>query len=223
MHSHLIPGIDDGAKTVEESVALIKQLVELGYSKIITTPHIMQEYYPNTPAIIQEGLERLRAALKAEGVEVEIEAAAEYYADDYFEQLINSGNLLSFADQHILIEFSTLAAPNNALEVIFQLKTKGYKVILAHPERYTYYADRWEWFEKIHSLECKLQVNLLSLAGHYGPQQKKLGIKLLKNGLVDLLGTDLHHQHHLNKIKGLLKDRSIQKLIRQKAFYNSKL
>lgn len=224
MHSHLIPGIDDGAKTMEDSVLLIRRLVDMGYRKIITTPHIMQEFFPNTPIVIRKGLEKVKAALQAEGIQVELEAAAEYFVDESFEALLQAEEeILHFSNKHVLIESSLLAPSNNIFDAIFQLKTKGYQPILAHPERYVYYADQWEVFERIHEMGCKMQVNLLSLAGHYGPAQKKLGVKLLKSGWIEFLGTDLHREGHLKKLNALWKDRTIRKLIQDQAFSNREL
>jgi len=224
LHSHLIAGIDDGAKTLDESVLLIKQLIDLGYSKIVTTPHIHSEYYPNTPAIIKNGLKELRERLSKEKLQIEIEAAAEYFIDDHFKALIKSDeDLLSFSDKHVLMECSMLGEPPDLFHVIFNLKTKGYKPILAHPERYLYYGNRFEVFEKIKNQGCMLQVNLLSLAGHYGPGQKKLGIKLLEAGLVDYLGTDLHRESHITKIESVMHNRKVKKLILEKSFCNNRL
>lgn len=223
MHSHLIPGIDDGAKTVEDSVAMIKGLMGIGYKKIITTPHIMSEYYPNTPQIIRAGLAKLKAALVEANIAIEVEAAAEYYVDDVFETLLKSdAELLTFANKYLLIEFSTFAAPNNVFDILFQLNTKGYQPILAHPERYVYYANQPEQFEKIRSRGCRLQVNLLSLTGYYGRLQKKLAIQLLASGQVDYLGTDLHKISQLEKL-GAITDRKVRKLLTQTNFKNKEL
>jgi tyrosine-protein phosphatase YwqE len=220
MHSHLIPGIDDGSATIEDSINMIRRLIALGYEKIITTPHIMGEYYPNTPKIIRAGLFDLKNALSEASINIKVEAAAEYYVDDYFETLLNENTeLLSFSGNHLLIEFSTLYEPANALDVIFQLKGRGFQPILAHPERYIYLANQFEQFEKIKSLGCSLQVNLLSLAGYYGREQKRLGIKLLSAGMVDYLGTDLHRESQVEKLI-TFSDRKISKLLRKYKFKN---
>ncbi len=220
MHSHLIPGIDDGAKTPEDAIHLIQRLVDMGFQKIITTPHIMSEYYPNSPAIIRAGLSNLQYELSKTAIRIEIEAAAEYFVDDTFlELLAANGELLTFAGQHILIETSTFSEPSNLFDAIFQLKARGYQPILAHPERYLYYGSQFDQFERIKSLGCELQVNLLSLAGHYGPEQKKLGLKLLKAGMVDYLGTDLHRASHAKRLEMDI-DRKVMKLIKATPFKN---
>lgn len=221
IHSHLIPGIDDGAKTMEDSLALIRSLMDLGYQKIITTPHIMTEYYPNTPKIIREGLENVRAALEQANIKVEIEAAAEYYVDDKFEDYLSSGGeLLPFGDRHILIEQSMLAPAPNLEAVIFQLNTKGYRPIFAHPERYTYYMNGFEQFEQLKAYGCLFQLNLLSLTGYYGKIQQQLALKLLKMDMIDLLGTDLHHHRHAKMLQKMASDKRILKHLNGKTFLN---
>ncbi|MGK0389489.1 MAG: protein-tyrosine phosphatase [Maribacter sp.] len=220
MHSHLLPSIDDGSKSMEDSISMIKGLVNLGYEKIITTPHIMGDYYPNTPEIIRSKVAVLNQALNEQGVNIQIEAAAEYFLDGFFEELLeNDVELLTFSDNCLLVEFSTFAMPANAFNLIFQLQTKGYKVILAHPERYVYLANQFEQFEQFKSQGCLFQANLLSLAGHYGSEQKKLGLKMLKAGMIDYLGTDLHRQGHLPKL-GMI-DKKIQKTYFKKGIFRN--
>lgn len=221
-HSHLIPGIDDGAKTVEESVELIRGLIDLGFSRIITTPHIMGDHYPNSAATILSGLEVVKTALKEAQIDIPLEAAAEYFVDEYFEKLLaQEERLLTFGDNYLLIEFSTFAAPSNFQDIIFQLKTKGYQPILAHPERYLYFAKEYDKFEKLKSLGCYFQVNLLSLTGHYGKGQKKLAIQLLNSAWVDFLATDLHRKGHLEKLKLVRKDKTVAKLLDKIIFKNT--
>jgi len=223
IHSHLIAGIDDGAKTVDDAVEMIRALKKLGFKKIITTPHIFGDYYPNTPEIIRPGLKILKTAISEAEIDIDLYAAAEYYIDEYFENLLETGaELLSFSDQKILIEFSTLSEPVNIHNIIFQLNTRGYQPILAHPERYLYYSNNFEQFQKIRLMGCSFQVNLLSLAGYYGTAQKKLGVKLLKAGMVDYLGTDLHKPSQLTHIYYDI-DKSILKLLTKINFKNNQL
>ena len=223
MHSHLIPGIDDGSKTIEKSVEYIEGLIDLGYQKIITTPHIMGDHYPNTPKTILSGLEELKAALVKKNISIPISAAAEYFVDDYFVELLDSKTqLLTLPGNRILIEFSTFAPPSNGLETVFRLKTMGYQPVLAHPERYVYYANQFEIFEKLKSTGCELQLNLLSPIGHYGSLQKKLAKQLLKNDLIDFVGTDLHHGGHLDILRKSLKNNNLQ-FLNKSVFKNTDL
>lgn len=223
LHSHLIPGIDDGAKTLEDSLAMITQLANMGYQRIITTPHIMGEYYPNNPEIIRSGLEKVKKVMVERNINLDIQAAAEYYLDDYFEKLLaEDTELLTFSDQRILVEFSMLSDPANGYDLLFQLTTRGYHPILAHPERYLYFGKRMEKFEQIKNLGVEFQTNLLSLAGYYGREQKKLGIKLLRNGMIDYLGTDLHRESQLKSIRSI-SDREVNKLLGTIRFKNADL
>lgn len=224
MHSHLIPGIDDGAKTLEKSLSYIRKMQALGFQKIITTPHIMGDHYPNTAEIIRSGLEDIQTALLEEDNPIEINAAAEYYVDEFFVELLdNNIPLLTLSDNKVLIEFSTFAPPSNAFEIIFRLKAMGYQPVLAHPERYVYYADKFHIFKDFINKGCSFQVNLLSLIGHYGNLQKSLAYKFISNDLVDYLGTDLHNGGHADLLSKHLKDSKLQKVLRTYNFKNHSL
>jgi protein-tyrosine phosphatase len=203
MHSHLIPGIDDGAKTISEAVDLIRSLKALGYQKIITTPHVYQEYYPNTKAVILRGYDTLQKVLLQEGITIPTEVAAEYFLDDYFESLLAKNEILPLNGRYILVEMSFYGASPKLYEYLFQIQTKGYIPILAHPERYLYFRNNIDEFVKLKQAGCLLQMNILSITGYYNEQVKHLAYKLLDNGLIDLLGTDLHHHKHLEAIKHL--------------------
>lgn len=194
MHSHLIPAIDDGAASIEDSINMIKALYELGYQKIITTPHVMSDFYKNTPETILGGLELVRAELKAQNIAVQLEAAAEYYLDYEFEEKIKAGKLLTFSDNYILVETSFMEAPPNFKELIFQLQVAGYKVILAHPERYPFMS--MEDYEDLQSRSVFMQLNLLSLIGHYGPEVQAKANKMIEQGFISFVGTDCHHMRH---------------------------
>jgi protein-tyrosine phosphatase len=215
MHSHLITGIDDGAKTAEESVELIQGLEELGYQKLITTPHVMSDIYPNTPEIISTGLQRLKNDVAAHTPKMQLAAAAEYYLDDYFDTQLRDGQpLLTLSNNLLLVEFSFVSTPLNVNEKFFQMQLKGYQPVLAHPERYLYFARTKGQFDELKSLGCLFQVNLLSLAGYYGKLPMDLAKHLVSKGYVDLLGTDMHHLRHLDTLRtsGFIMD-TIDKLM----------
>jgi len=149
MHSHLIPGIDDGAETVKASIELIEALHELGYTKLITTPHIMSDYYKNDANIINEGLETMRAELIKRNIPVELDAAAEYYLDYEFESKIDGKELMTFGDNYVLFEISFLNEPEQLDSVVFKMRTSGYTPVLAHVERYPYWYGDATQFEKL--------------------------------------------------------------------------
>ncbi len=214
MHSHLLPGIDDGLQDIEDSVEFIKQLKELGYQKLIFTPHILSDLYPNNRETILPKLDLVRKALKKEKVDMPVDAAAEYMIDHSFAELIGTykkSRLLLIQNQYILVEMSYLAASPNFEQVIFDLRMLGLIPILAHPERYSYYHQQFETYQRFVDLGCKLQVNLLSLSGVYGSGVRKTAEKLFKHHLVDFLGTDMHHEKHLS---------TLHSLAAKKEFYN---
>lgn len=203
IHSHLIPGVDDGAKDLDDSIALIRGLQDLGFKKIITTPHVYQDYYPNTSDRLLAGLDTLRNGLKAANVNIEVECAAEYYMDEVFESLLDKKELLTFGDNHVLVEMSFFQEANKLDDYLFRMQVNGYTPILAHPERYTYYIKNFNRFADLKTRGCRLQLNLLSLTGHYGKEVKDLALKILEAGLYDFVGTDTHNLNHIEKLATL--------------------
>lgn len=212
MHSHLIPGIDDGAKTIEDSLILIRELSAMGFRKFFTTPHIMSDYFRNTPEIIHEGLAVVRDAIKAEGLPVEIDAAAEYYIDDGFIRKLENEKLLTFGENYLLFEISYINCPDNIEDIIFRMQVQGYKPVMAHPERYPFWYNNFDQYRVFRDQGVLLQLNLNSLSGYYGHDAKKIGEKLVENELVDLVGTDCHHMKHIDGLKRGLKEKSLRKL-----------
>jgi len=213
MHSHLIPGIDDGAQSMEDSIELIKKLADLGFKKLVTTPHVMADFYRNTPEIIHQGLELVRAELKKNEIAVEIEAAAEYYFDEGLEDKIEKGTVLSLGSGFLLFEVSFLSFPRSFYEVVEKILTKGYKPVLAHPERYGYFAGSIDQFERIKKSGCYLQLNALSLIGYYGKSAQKIAQELVDRKLIDFLGTDIHHMKHAGMLSKALKNPYIKHLL----------
>lgn len=223
LHSHLIPGIDDGVKTYEESIQVIKALCALGYRKIITTPHIMSDFYKNTPEIIKNGLYMLREEINKQGIDVEIDAAAEYYIDDLFIEKLKKKELLTFSGNHILVELPFFSEPQNFHSVIFELTVEGYKPVLAHVERYTYWYNDFENYEKLKDREVLLQMNLTSLYEDANSHLRKIAEKLIEKNMIDLVGGDVHNMQHIEKIKKVLYNPSLKKLVDSGRLMNNKL
>lgn len=224
MHSHLIPGIDDGSKTLEESIDMVRRLAGYGLKKIITTPHIMSEYYRNTPEIILMGLEDLRKAVKKEGIDIELEAAAEYYIDEIFLEKVKEGEqMLTFGDRYILVETGFINKPQMLLDIFFHLEMAGYKPILAHPERYQYLITDKKLQEELIERNLLFQINLLSLVGFYSKEVKDFGESLIERGAVASLGTDCHNVRYLDMLETLPKFNKIFKKIQQLDLINTRL
>jgi len=201
MHSHLIPGIDDGAQNMDEALEMIGELHLAGYKKLIVTPHIQNEFFKNTPEIINSGLAKLREAVAKIGIPIALKAAAEYLVDDGFEDKIKKGNLLAFGDNYLLIELSYFNPHPNIKEIIFNLQVDGYKVILAHPERYSYWFTDFSKFEELKDRNVYFQINLISLARHYPDPVKKTTEMLIDKNMVEFVGTDIHNQHYMNSFQ----------------------
>jgi len=197
MHSHLLPGIDDGAPNLDTSIELIKGLMHLGFKKLITTPHIMQDMYPNKRDDILQRCENLKNDLSENGITVEIEAAAEYFLDDNLKKLLaNKEPLLTMGDGLVLVEFSMASEPLDFKELLFEMQMQSYRPIIAHPERYVYHERNKEFFENLKSAGYLFQLNIMSLAGAYGKSVHELARYFIKHQYYDLAGTDIHNLHH---------------------------
>ena len=226
LHSHLIPGIDDGVRTVEESLTLIRRLAALGFRKIYTTPHVMADHYPNTRERILEGRDLVLEGLK--GIEgglegIEFGAAAEYFLDERFEEILENGDLLTLPGDRVLVEMAGVAPASNLHDLLFRIQTKGYKPVLAHPERYPYYWRDFSAAERLKEYGCEFQLNLLSLTGHYGSIVREQAFKLLKKGLIDFLATDMHHEQHADKLEAALQDKKVRRVLEGNTFKNARL
>ncbi len=198
VHSHLIPGIDDGSSSMEESLELIQTMSKLGYQKIITTPHVMNDFYPNTTEDIRNRVQRLRTHVDAAGIDMEIDAAAEYYLDEHFMQMLeDKKELLTFGDNYLLFETSFLNEPAYLHDGIFQIISNGMKPVMAHPERYVFIQNRPEMLEDLIDRGLLLQINTISLTGYYSKAAKKMAELLIDEKAVSFLGTDCHNKKHL--------------------------
>lgn len=223
MHSHILPGIDDGAQDVTTSMELIEGLAELGFTGFCATPHVIADRYPNTPASIKGALERAQAELRKRNVNVTLTAAAEYLVDQDFANLLAGRKMQTIGQDHLLIEMPFIAPAPRIEDHIFNIQVAGLRPIMAHPERYRYWNERLAEWDRIHKLGCELQVNLLSLFGHYGKEAKKQAFKLIEADLVAYLGTDIHRVEQLKILKNGLSDRSVARLLEGRTFKNASL
>nr|AOE12612.1 capsular polysaccharide biosynthesis protein [uncultured bacterium] len=213
IHSHLLPGIDDGAKDLETSIALIQKMSSYGIKNFITTPHVLGDVYPNTPEVIKRKLKEVTDELKRRNIlDISISAAAEYMMDEKFIELIEQGQLLTLKDNLVLVEMSYFSPPINLYDMLFQLQLKGYKPILAHPERYNSYHTNLDNYHKLKRAGCLFQLNLLSLTEYYGKHVQKITEKLLKENVYDFVGTDTHHENHLRALREIGSTKNLKKI-----------
>jgi len=223
IHSHLIPGIDDGSKTTFESIKLIQSFEKMGYKKLITTPHIMSHRYKNSSEIILEKLEYLKDALIDHEVNIKIEAASEYYLDNHFLELLGKKDLLTFHSNYLLFEMSYTNAPSDLTDIIFEIEQAGYQPVLAHPERYLFMHDNFEEYEALKEYGVLFQLNINSLAGYYSKNVQKIAQKLVDNGMIDFLGSDVHKERQVKTLDKMLQSPLFHKIFEKNNIRNNEL
>jgi protein-tyrosine phosphatase len=212
IHSHLLPGIDDGAKKIEDTISLINQMKEIGYETIITTPHIITNIWKNTENSIRDKYAETKDLVKTSIDENRFNVAAEYMMDSFFLKRLTSKKLLTLKDNYILIEMSYLNPPIQLFDILFEIQLAGYKPILAHPERYLFYHNNFKEYEKIKNSGCLFQLNLLSTVDYYGEKITRISDNLLKNDFYDFVGSDIHHQNHINAFNRNINIKNVAKL-----------
>ncbi len=203
MHNHILPGIDDGAKTVDDSIDLIKGFSEFGITNFVCTPHIMNNYYPNTPETIKKSFEILKKEIENLGLDtIKIDSAAEHMIDDNFESILQNNAVMSLKNDYLLIEMSYLQPSFNFDNAIGEIAKHTYFPILAHPERYVYFHRKYGTYLKLKKQGILFQMNLSSLNSEsYGSEVQKIGQKLLEDKLIDFIASDVHNLRQLNLIK----------------------
>lgn len=213
IHSHLLPDIDDGAKDLNNSIELISKMSSYGIKNFITTPHILGEVYPNSSETIKKQLKKVKLELVKRNLnDVSIHAAAEYMMDEKFLTLLEKDDILTLKDNVILVEMSYFSSPLNLFDILFEIQLKGYKPILAHPERYNFYHNDFQKYYKLKQAGCLFQLNLLSLTEHYGKHVQKISYQLLKENMYDFVGTDTHHHNHLELLKKIGTKKNLDKI-----------
>ena len=199
IHCHLLPALDDGAADMDISLKMLENYRELGYKKVICTPHIMEDHFQLNAEKVGAALLQLQGTAKAEGFDIRLEAAGEHMTDGQFEHLLKSKQLLPLYNNMVLIETGFLAAPLNLKELLFEMTNAGYTPVLAHPERYGY-MNAVKQYQRLKDRGCILQLNALSITGYYGKSVQQKAEELLSKGLIDVIGTDAHHERHLQRL-----------------------
>jgi len=220
MHSHLIPSVDDGAKNIDDSLLLIKGLQDLGFTKLITTPHTLQDIHPNTIDTLRNGYSLIADQLP-NGIAVQL--SSEYYLDEQFQSQLEANALLPLPGNRLLVEFSQISRPHDIEEVFFDLGIKGYQVVLAHPERYLFFHKQFNYYSRIKEMGVELQVNALSLTDHYGKGIRSIAEKLIEKGMIDFIGTDTHHVNHISALRKVPSTKHYELLIDSGLLKNQQL
>ena len=224
LHSHILPGIDDGSPNLDKSAVLLQSLYELGFERCILTPHISTNYYPNTPDTIFAAFDKLNAYKTAVPDHYIQSVAAEYLLDEDFPAKIEGGTLLTLPGKRVLFELPFSQPPMNVEQVVFSMTTRGYIPILAHPERYRYWhGSSSKLLPRMVELGCELQVNILSLLGHYGSSVRAAGFEIIDRFEVAYLATDCHNAHHVDALRKGLKNRELARVLTKERFKNQEL
>ena len=222
IHSHLLPGIDDGSPDLKTSLHLLDSLAKIGFSQFITTPHIMDYVWKNTPEIIAKVFNTTTDYLTLKQSSFSIKFASEYMMDGGFAPLYQNKQLLTLKDNLVLIELSYTNAPMNLYDTLFELQLAGYQPVLAHPERYGFYHQNKNEYQKLKNSGCLFQLNLLSTVGYYGENVLKTANYLIENDFFDFVGSDVHHQKHIDSFSKKIATKNedlLSQLIKKNEFF----
>lgn len=214
IHSHLLPSIDDGSKSISETISLISSMKDMSFSKIITTPHIITNVWQNDENSIKAKHNDISKIISETISKENFNVAAEYMMDAYFFKRLNFEKLLTIKENYVLVEMSYLNPPIQLYDILFEIQLAGYKPILAHPERYLFYANNFKEFEKLKNSGCYFQLNLLATVDYYGKPVTSIANKLLENNMYDFVGSDIHHENHINSFDRKIKIKNYQNLER---------
>lgn len=212
VHCHILPGVDHGAQNIDESLALIKEEMEMGISRIICTSHVTEVTFENTKESLKSAYDELKQAVAANGINVELQYSAEYRLDGYWDKEYTAGNIVPMPGNYLLVENSYQNELLNMDELMYQLQLKRYKPILAHPERYLYYGHNKNRYMRLHDNGVKFQGNILSLTGYFGKDARDNILWLIEEDLLDMFGSDMHNLQHAEVIKDYIKSKEWRRI-----------
>ena len=222
IHSHLLPGIDDGATDISNTIKLLEGIRKIGFTKCILTPHTLPEIWENTSDGIKETFHTTKNNLEEPLQTMLHRAASEYMINEAFLDRLHSEPLLTIKDNIVLIEMSYMNPPLALKEIIFEIQIKGYQPLLAHPERYLFYHQDTKMYTTLKELDVKFQMNLLSSVGYYGSKVAIAADFLLKENYIDFVGTDVHHMKHIEAFENKIivkSENQLQSAIERNSFY----
>ncbi|KUF47204.1 histidinol phosphatase [Myroides marinus] len=219
IHSHLMFGIDDGAQTKDDTKTIIESMKSLGFEQAIATPHTTPLVWDNTKEGILAKYDEVLNVLPTEAESLQLRVASEYMMDESFLQRLQSEKLLTLKDNYVLVEMSYINPPIQLMDILFHLKSNGYEIVLAHPERYNFYHKNTEMYKKLKKAGCKFQMNLLSTTGYYGGHVLEAANYLLNNDMIDFVGSDIHHTKHIKGFEAKIQIKAVNNF--EKAIANN--
>jgi tyrosine-protein phosphatase YwqE len=228
MHCHLLPRVDDGSKSEEETATCMRVMRAAGFDKIFCTPHYQFPRFPNVEEDILERFDNLKIDLATNGVKKDevpelTGIAGEYRIDSGFQQRIEDNKFLLIGGKYLLVELSLHQQVMGVEQVLFDLQMKGYDMILAHPERYPYYSSSSHVLEHFKDMGILFQINILSLGGFYGEGPRRKAFEMLENGWIDLMGTDMHNMLYAQALIDCTHDKKIEKVLSTHTFLNKSI
>lgn len=213
VHCHILPGVDHGAQSIEHAIELIRMQMEMGITRFFLTPHITKSTFENTPETINKAFDVFKEVVDKSGLDVELRVSAEYRLDEYSLNQFHENQFIPLPKEHILIENAYQQERLDIDEIIFDLQLKNLTPIMAHPERFMYYASRKNRYTQMHNAGVLFQVNLLSLAGFFGKTARQNAEWLLEHNYIDMLGSDIHHREHANVISEYIQTKDFKKIM----------
>ena len=220
MHSHIIPGVDDGAKDITDSLALMNGLKKLGFDHLFTTPHTQQDIHPNT----KEGLEKAHALLNCKIPKgLTLRLSSEYYLDNQFRLQLEAGAVMPLPGNRLLIECNKFIKPYDLEDRIFDVIVRGFQPILSHPERYLFFHSRFGYYKRLKKLGVELQLSALSLTDYYGKNVRRISEQLIKEDMIDFIGTDTHNLKHIETLIEVPRNKYFARLLDSKLLKNHEL
>ncbi|MBR1849819.1 MAG: hypothetical protein IJ789_00435 [Bacteroidales bacterium] len=224
MHMHLLPSVDDGSKSLEESLECLRTLASLGYRRAILTPHFQYPRFQNKEFDIERRFAEFSQQVAQAGLDIELVCVSgEYRIDSGFQARLDQPAFLTFGNNYVLVEFSLNHPMMGVDDMIFDLQMKGYEVILAHPERYPYIALDGDRYQRMKDAGVYFQCNILSLVGFYGAECRRKALAMIDRGWSEFLGTDTHNTMYTRALVEASNDRTVQRIISHNQFMNKEL
>ena len=212
VHCHILPGVDHGSQSMEQSLEMLRAEAEMGINRVILTSHVTAITFENTRETLTDAFMKLKDAVTDEGMDMELFLSAEYRMDEYFDKEYAADHLIPMPGNHILLENSFQQELMNLDDLLFDMQVKGYRTILAHPERYTYYSRRRKRYEQLHNAGARFQVNILSFTGYFGEEARDSALWFAHNGMIDYLGSDMHNVKHAHIIMDYINSKEWKRL-----------
>jgi len=223
VHTHLLPGVDDGVRDFETALSCINEMKRNGINKIYITPHFQTHRFKNDEDDIKYRFDELQKQLGEYVSDIELQLAGEYLIDSGFEERLKTKNLLAINDKYLLVEFSFNQSMLGMEELFFEIQMKGYEVILAHPERYHYLNQDSKLLNNLKEQGVYFQSNIMSFGGFYGSESMKRAYQYVDKGWINFLGTDIHGKKYRDALVDVCKKSKFQKLLKKNTFLNNQL